>query len=118
VNTATITRPRPDESVAYYHRYIDRVTDDDLSGQLTGQLRDVEKLFESVTDRAALSRYAEGKWSIKEILGHLSDVERIFSYRRSPASMRTPTRRPADSTSGRCRCCWRSGALSGRAPLR
>jgi uncharacterized damage-inducible protein DinB len=81
VNTATIARPRPDESVTYYHRYIDKVTDDDLATQLTGQLREVEKLFENVTDRAALSRYAEGKWSIKEILGHLSDVERIFSYR-------------------------------------
>jgi uncharacterized damage-inducible protein DinB len=79
--TATISRPAPDESISYYHRYIDKVAGDDIAGQLTAQLGEIEKLFERVTDRDALSRYAEGKWSIKEILGHLSDVERIFSYR-------------------------------------
>jgi uncharacterized damage-inducible protein DinB len=79
--TATISRPAPGESISYYHRYIDKVESDDIAGQLTAQLGEIERLFERVTDRDALSRYAEGKWSIKEILGHLSDVERIFSYR-------------------------------------
>ena len=79
--TAAISRPAPDESMSYYHRYIDKVASDDIAAQLTAQLGEIEKLFERVTDRDALSRYADDKWSVKEILGHLSDVERIFSYR-------------------------------------
>src|SRR5919107_5569942 len=81
MSTMTIARPEAEESLAYYHRYIARVSDEPLGDQLTAQLRDIEQLFETVTDRAALARYAEGKWSIKEILGHLSDTERIFTYR-------------------------------------
>src|SRR5918997_2375686 len=79
--TTLITRPTPDESISYYHRYITRVSDEELGTQLANQLREVEQLFENVTDRAALARYAEGKWSVKEILGHLADTERIFTYR-------------------------------------
>ena len=81
MSTMTIARPEAEESLAYYHRYIARVSDEPLGEQLTAQLREIEQLFETVTDRAALARYAEGKWSIKEILGHLSDTERIFTYR-------------------------------------
>jgi hypothetical protein len=81
MSTILITRPAPDESIPYYHRYIDKVSDEELGPQLTQQLREVEQLFENVTDRDALSRYADGKWSVKEILGHLSDTERIFTYR-------------------------------------
>src|SRR5918993_2216567 len=81
MSTMTIPRPEAEESLAYYHRYIARVSDEPLGDQLTAQLREIERLFEQVTDRSALARYAEGKWSIKEILGHLSDTERIFAYR-------------------------------------
>ena len=81
MSTVLIVRPEPDESTAYYHRYIARVSDEDLGTQLVHQLRELEQLFEDVTDRDALARYAPGKWSIKEILGHLADVERIFAYR-------------------------------------
>lgn len=81
MSTLLITRPAPDESIPYYHKYIELVSDEELGAQLIQQLRDIEQLFENVTDRDALARYAEGKWSIKEILGHLSDTERIFSYR-------------------------------------
>ncbi|MFL5460634.1 MAG: DinB family protein [Gemmatimonadales bacterium] len=81
MTTAIIARPAADESSAYYHRYIARVSDEGLAQQLIEQAREVERLFETVTDRDALARYAEGKWSVKEVLGHLCDTERIFSYR-------------------------------------
>jgi hypothetical protein len=76
-----LSRPQHDESAPFYHGYIAEVTDDDIGAQLERQLQEVEQLFERVTDSAALARYAEGKWSIKEILGHLIDTERIFTYR-------------------------------------
>lgn len=81
MSTMTIIRPEAGESLAYYHGYIAKVSDEPLGQQLTAQLREVEQLFENVTDRAALARYADGKWSIKELLGHLCDTERIFTYR-------------------------------------
>jgi hypothetical protein len=81
MTTLLITRPGRDEADSYYDRYINKVSDENLGDQLTHQLRELEQLFEDVTDRAALSRYAPGKWSIKEILGHLADTERIFMHR-------------------------------------
>jgi hypothetical protein len=81
MTTLSIIRPAADESSPYYHGYIAKVADEDLGQQLLGQLQELEQLFQNVTDRAALMRYAPSKWSIKEILGHLADTERIFSYR-------------------------------------
>jgi uncharacterized damage-inducible protein DinB len=81
MSTLTISRPLADESIPYYHGYIAKVPGENLGEQLAEQLRTLEQLFENVTDRAALARYADGKWSIKEVVGHLSDTERIFSYR-------------------------------------
>jgi uncharacterized damage-inducible protein DinB len=81
MTTLSIIRPAADESAPYYHGYIAKVADEDLGQQLVGQLHELEQLFQNVTDRAALARYAQGKWSIKEILGHLADTERIFTYR-------------------------------------
>jgi hypothetical protein len=76
-----IARPQPDEAASFYHGYIARVEEGDLARQLREQLQEVEDLFGGLTDQAALARYAAGKWSVKEVLGHLSDAERIFSYR-------------------------------------
>ena len=74
-------RPEADEAAPGYHGYIAKVPDGNLGDHLMDQLHELEHLLTQVTDRAALTRYAEGKWSIKEVLGHLSDAERIFSYR-------------------------------------
>jgi hypothetical protein len=76
-----IPRPSSDEAAPFYHRYIAKVAGESIVELLGEQLDEVEGLFGSVDDRAALARYAPGKWSVKEILGHLSDVERIFAYR-------------------------------------
>src|SRR3954453_10030804 len=80
MSTAMMARPAADEPSAYYHRYIARGSDEGLAQQLIEQAREVERLFQTVADRDALARYAEGKWRVKEILGHLCDTERVFSY--------------------------------------
>jgi uncharacterized damage-inducible protein DinB len=77
----SVPRPLADESIPYYHGYISHVPGENLGEQLPAQVQELDRLFESVTDRAALARYANGKWSVKEVLGHLSDTERIFGYR-------------------------------------
>jgi hypothetical protein len=81
VSTLVIPRPMATESAPFYHGYIARVTGENISDQLADQSDEVEELFGSLDEQAALARYAPDKWSIKEILGHLTDAERIFSYR-------------------------------------
>ena len=81
MSTLRVPRPGTDEAAAYYQTYIAEVGGDNIGEQLVEQLSQIERLCSSLDDAAALSRYAPGKWSIKELLGHLNDSERIFSYR-------------------------------------
>lgn len=77
----SIPRPTADEATPYYHGYIAKVSGENIGEQLVDQLAEVERLFGALDDTAGLARYAPGKWSIKEILGHLTDTERIMAYR-------------------------------------
>jgi uncharacterized damage-inducible protein DinB len=81
MSALTIPRPASDEAAPFYHGYIAEVNGENIVKQLTEQLEEVAGLFGSVDDTAALARYAPGKWSVKEVLGHLTDAERIFAYR-------------------------------------
>jgi hypothetical protein len=94
MSTLSIPRPSADESIPYYHGYIAKVPGENLGEQLTEQLQELEQLFENVTERASLARYADGKWSIKEVVGHLGDTERIFSYRLLRIARGDPTPLP------------------------
>ena len=70
-------RPQPDEYAPYYHQYISRVLGDVL-GALSGQVEETVTLLAGADGG---HRYAPGKWTIAEMLGHLIDSERIFAYR-------------------------------------
>jgi hypothetical protein len=77
----TIPRPAPDEADRFYHGYIAKVPSENIPEQLRQQLQDVEQLFGSLTEEVGAVRYAPGKWSVKEVLGHVTDTERILAYR-------------------------------------
>ncbi len=77
----TIPRPNADEHDPYYAKYIALVPDGDLLALLSAQIEETGDLLKNVPESKAGYRYAPGKWSIKEVVGHLSDTERIFSYR-------------------------------------
>jgi hypothetical protein len=94
MTTLMISRPAIDEAASSYQGYISKVPTENIGDQLSEQLREIEHLFESVTDHDAMARYAEGKWSVKEVLGHLCDTERIFSYRLLRISRGDPTPLP------------------------
>jgi uncharacterized damage-inducible protein DinB len=84
--TATAThfrtaRPESGEYAPYYDRYIAKVPDGDIVRHLESQIRDTASLMRGVPEARGGHRYAEGKWSIREVLGHLSDAERVFGYR-------------------------------------
>jgi hypothetical protein len=79
--TTTIERPQTDEHSPYYSKYIDRVPDGDLVSLLREQLMETVALLRDVSPAQAEYAYAPGKWSIKEVVGHMIDTERVMSYR-------------------------------------
>jgi len=81
MTTATLSRPAADEYEAYYEPYIARVTESDLLEAMARQSETTAALLASVSERDAARAYAPGKWTIKQLVGHLADSERVFSYR-------------------------------------
>ena len=78
---AHLSRPGPDEYDPYYERYIGRVPSGAVLERLAWQQEEVAAAFGSLDEPTAQHRYAPGKWSVKEVLGHLTDAERVFTYR-------------------------------------
>lgn len=76
-----IPRPAPAEHIPYFGKYIALVPGDDALPGLAGQLADTLALLAPLDDARALHRYAAGKWSVKEVIGHVADCERVFAYR-------------------------------------
>lgn len=75
------TRPVAGEFLPYYGTYIDKVPHGDIVEILTKQLPETIALISSIPEEAGDKRYAPGKWSIREVIGHLIDAERIFVCR-------------------------------------
>jgi len=73
-------RPEPTEYAPYYERYISLVPED-ADATLAGQPDEIRSLFTTVPEEKGSYAYAEGKWTVKELLSHLIDGERIFAYR-------------------------------------
>jgi hypothetical protein len=80
-NEAMISRPSENEYASYYSRYISLVSGSDVLSVLETQLEDITRLVGSVTPERETYRYAPDKWSIRQVLGHLVDGERVFGYR-------------------------------------
>ncbi|HEY0385798.1 MAG TPA: DinB family protein [Pyrinomonadaceae bacterium] len=77
----TAARPASIEYAPYYGKYISLVPEGDVVVSLSRQLESTLAVLQEIPEERADTRYAEGKWSIKELLGHISDTERIFGYR-------------------------------------
>jgi uncharacterized damage-inducible protein DinB len=73
--------PAAGEFNPYYGKYIDRVPDGDFIEILARQADETLAILRALTEEVAAFAYAEGKWTIKEMVGHVCDAERIFSYR-------------------------------------
>jgi uncharacterized damage-inducible protein DinB len=74
-------RPEPEEYGDFYKGYIDLVTSPNVLQSLIKQGQEIYSLLQNISDEEADYRYEEGKWSVKEIFGHLVDTERIMAYR-------------------------------------
>jgi len=75
------TRPAAGEFIPYYGEYIGLVPAGNLAAILAAQQAATQRLLSALDDARALHRYAPGKWSVKEVIGHLADAERVFAYR-------------------------------------
>jgi len=75
------TRPAADEAAPYYLTYIDRITAEDILPVLESQLDPTMRLVAGISEEQSLYRYAPDKWSIRQVLNHVSDAERVFLYR-------------------------------------
>jgi hypothetical protein len=76
-----MSRPEKNEYAEYYETYVSLVEETDIVSALQNQLAEIENLFAEIAEEKGAYAYAEGKWSIKQLAGHLIDGERIFSYR-------------------------------------
>src|SRR5580704_423391 len=73
--------PGRDEAAPYYFTYIDRIASDDIVSVLINQLQEVPAFLSQISEEKSLHRYAPGKWSIREVLNHVTDTERAFGFR-------------------------------------
>lgn len=74
-------KPNPEDYAAYYGKYIELVEDKNVVYILEEQIDEIKELLKNISEDKSKHRYAEGKWSIREVVGHIIDTERVFAYR-------------------------------------
>ncbi len=77
----TTTFPDRTEAAEYYFTYIDKVGPGDVCGVLEGQLPETLAFLNGISEEQSLARYAPDKWSIRQVVSHLNDTERLFVFR-------------------------------------
>jgi hypothetical protein len=78
---ATMTMPERTEAADYYFTYIDKVGRGDICAILEAQMGETVAFLRGIPDERSLHRYAPDKWSIRQVVGHLNDAERVFAFR-------------------------------------
>ena len=91
MSTTVTSVTRPGEYAPYYDRYISLIRGHDILGALDEQRRQTLLLLSGRTEEDGNFRYAPDKWSLKEVLGHINDTERIFAYRALHIARNDPT---------------------------
>jgi hypothetical protein len=74
-------RPAATDAAPYYFTYIDKVEGDDCLAAMTAQFDEALAFFSGISEEKSLHRCAPEKWSIRQVLGHLNDTERLFVFR-------------------------------------
>jgi hypothetical protein len=74
-------RPGRDEYAEYYHTYVGKVPGGDIVDILGEQRDEIEALVRGIPEARGGYRYADGKWTVKDVVGHVVDTERVFGYR-------------------------------------
>jgi hypothetical protein len=88
------TRPDASEYAPYYGRYVDLVQKNNILQVLSAQIENSVWYLRTISDSKGDHRYAPDKWSIKEVIGHMVDTERVFAYRALSMARSDPARLP------------------------
>jgi hypothetical protein len=81
MSATIIQRPATSEYASAYAGYVNAVPDGDVLELLEKQGRETQATLRGVSEKESRHRYAPGKWSIREVVGHVNDAERVFTYR-------------------------------------
>ena len=73
--------PKPDEYAEFYSGYMKNIPHDNIIKLLEEGRDNLQSLIKSISEEKGNYAYDQGKWSIKEVLGHMADVERVMAYR-------------------------------------
>lgn len=106
------TRPEATEHDPYYSTYIDRVPDGEILELLTSGLEETLALLAGCPEDRETFRYAPGKWSVREVVGHIVDTERLFAFRALQFARADPGPLP-----GVDQLVWAAGSNAGVRPL-
>lgn len=87
--------PQRGECADYYFTYIDRVPEGDVLALLKEQLIETTAFVRELSEEAGNHRYAPGKWTVKDVIGHVIDTERVFTHRAFSFARREPLPLPS-----------------------
>lgn len=76
-----LPRAAPEEAAPFYRDFLAAFPAGRAGTHLQAQVSELEALCAGLSESGAMFRYAEGKWTVKEVIGHLLDTERVFAYR-------------------------------------
>lgn len=76
-----IGRPQPGEGASYYFTYIDQVEGENPLQEIENQLEELSPWLSGISEEKSFDRYAPEKWSIRQVLNHVTDTERAFAFR-------------------------------------
>jgi len=108
-----ITRPSPDEYAPFYGTYLDALKGEDALAALAEGLEAMTTLLAAVPADREEYRYAPGKWSVREVVGHILDAERVFALRALTFARGDPGPLPAFDEDG-----WAVHSNAGSRPLK
>ncbi|MCP3958849.1 MAG: DinB family protein [bacterium] len=105
-------RPNPDEYNEYYSLYINQVPEGDILEMLATGVQASRRLLGGLPEAWEVYRYEPGKWSLREVVGHVIDVERVFGYRALSMARSDPAHLP-----GMDQDPWAASSNAGDRPL-
>ena len=105
-------RPAPSEYAEYYGLYVGQVPDGDVLEILERGVGETRELLDGIPPEWETHRYEPGKWSVREVVGHVLDAERVFAYRALSFARADPAPLPSMDENA-----WAVSSGAGRRPL-